>query len=315
MSRTKIEWATDVWNPVRGCSRVSEGCRHCYAERQANRFWPEFAANGRWTGRVELLPDKLGDPLRWRKPRARVFVNSISDLFHEQLSNADIAAVFGVMAACQQHTFLVLTKRPKRMLDLFKWCRANAVHGCEKNSYPPEDWPFAVCMALRYEALVRNVNVGMGEQWPLPNVWLGVSVEDQKTADERMQTFMSTPAALRFVSYEPALGPVDFEPWMFPPPEEGGIDWIIAGGESGPGARPAHPDWFRRVRDDCEAASVPFFFKQWGEFVHRSALTDEQHREIDDAVNLAGNTAEFFGLGKTRAGRTLDGREHDEVPV
>lgn len=226
MTKTSIEWATDVWNPVTGCSKVSEGCRHCYAERVAGRFW----GDRKFTD-VRVHPERLDQPLHWKKPR-RVFVNSMSDLFHPVVDDDFIEDVFRVMARTPQHTYMVLTKRPEQMRAWFEG----------------------------YDA-VR----------PLPNVWLGVSVENQKAADERIPMLLGTPAAVRFVSCEPLLGPVKLVKWLpsydpmqhyARPVHEEKLDWVIAGGESGPGARPMHPDWARGLRDACVAAQVPFFFKQ-----------------------------------------------------
>ena len=283
---TKIEWTDCTWNPVRGCSRVSEGCRNCYAERVAARFSGEgerfhgFAerrdsdlnAGGgskpRWTGRVELIESKLTEPLRWRKPR-RVFVNSMSDLFHEALPDEAIDRVFAVMALAPQHTFQVLTKRPERMREYVK--RLPLLHlppiasgrGCDTDALYDQAY-----LALRSGAL--------------PNVWLGVSVEDQKTADERIPKLLSTPAAVRFVSYEPALGPVDFNldqfvPFSAPTPK---IDWIIVGGESGPGARPIDVAWVRSVVAQCKEAGVACFVKQLGAYPIVRHPTDQREVEF-----------------------------------
>lgn len=249
-----IQWTDRTWNPVRGCSRVSEGCRNCYAEKIAARFsdvgkpFYGFADIGtrkgeaRWTGKVALVPEKLDEPLRWRKP-ARVFVNSMSDLFHEKLPSRDIASVLAVITRTQRHTFQVLTKRPKRMLEYFTALAEK--HG--------------------------------GYAFVLPNLWLGVSVEDQATADERIPLLLQTPAAVHFVSYEPALGPVDFHIYLSTDATEdcpacgsvmgcdhGALDWLIYGGESGPGARPNDVAWARSARDQCKAAGVAFFCKQLG---------------------------------------------------
>lgn len=261
---SKIEWTESTWNPVRGCSRVSEGCRHCYAERLASRFsdvgqpFHQFVrthTNGepQWTGKVDLIEEHLKDPIRWRKPR-RVFVNSMSDLFHENLSDEAIDRVFAVMALCPQHTFQVLTKRPERMLE---WATRTRGNHC-----------------------VEALNIGRGNvrsgSWidPLENVWLGVSVEDQKTANERIPLLLSTPAAVRFVSYEPALGPVNFQQSAasyycdktviqeFKPLL--GVDWIIVGGESGPGARRFDIAWARNTVAECKEARVSCFIKQVG---------------------------------------------------
>lgn len=291
---TSIEWThmpgylPATWNPTRGCSRVSEGCRNCYAEIMAARFskpgqWGEGFAemrggDHRWTGRVELVEDKLLMPLKWRLPRC-IFVNSTSDLFHERLPDEAIDRVIAVMALCPQHRFLVLTKRPERMRQYMttevrgQWSgKAYVVEGGEGQLRPMTDVRFRM-MSVLCDMLSRAPSQainrasewqdahypggdGLVRKWPLPNVWLGASVEDQPMADERIPHLLATPAAVRFVSYEPALGPVDFQ---LGGERAGRLDWVIAGGESGPGARPAHPDWFRSVRDQCAAAGVAFF--------------------------------------------------------
>lgn len=259
MTDSKIQWTDKTWNPVRGCSRVSEGCRFCYAERQAARFsdpgqyahgFVKRTENGpRWTGKVELVPDKLEEPVRWKKP-CRVFVNSMSDLFHESLSDEAIVEVFSVMGCnrAQHHTFQILTKRPKRMREFArKW----------KNS----DLPGVACGDDQYDHERSDYT------WPLPNVWLGVSCEDQKTADERIPILLDTPAAVRFVSAEPLLGPIVFhrfnsDPTLGSPARK--PDWIIVGGESGPGARRCELSWVRWIKEQCENAGVPVFIKQLG---------------------------------------------------
>ena len=280
--KTAIEWTETVWNPVRGCTRVSEGCRHCYAERHALRFSGpgqpyeglvhKVGGEPRWTGQIRLVQEALTEPLRWRTPR-RVFVNSMSDLFHDGVPDDFIWEVFAVMAACPQHTFQALTKRPARMQAMLSY--AGAVHKLD-----------AACEGLAArQGWCHNDNW----TWPLPNVWLGVSVEDQNAAEQRIPLLLQTPAAIRWISAEPLLGPIDLDSesvsdllhalgcgyeggWRNCPEYlEGrtdcaGLDWVVVGGESGPGARPMHPDWSRRLRDDCVAAGVPFFFKQWGEY-------------------------------------------------
>lgn len=301
---TAIEWTDRTWNPVRGCSRVSEGCRNCYAERQAARFSNDpfmvgtlpplpfdgfaYRASGeaRWTGRVELIPEKLSEPLRWRKP-SRVFVNSMSDLFHESLAFEKIAAVFGVMAAAPQHTFQVLTKRPLRMREFFDWIER---HTRAHSTVPIQGAIHYAQKRIGHPAL-RDGDRVLSRPWPLPNVHLGVSVEDQATADERIPFLFDVPAALRFVSYEPALGPVDFtsidiigqrrkEPHPDDPivrldalrghvrgPDDMlgvRLDWVIVGGESGPNARPFDLEWARSVIAQGRTTSVPTFFKQAG---------------------------------------------------
>lgn len=305
--RTPIEWTDATWNPIRGCTRVSEGCRNCYAEVMAARFsdpgqWghglaervrlPGGKIDHRWTGNVQLVDTALDLPLRWRKPR-RIFVNSTSDLFHEAVPHDWIDQVFAVMALAPQHTFQVLTKRPERMRAYLQ--RAFSVH-C---------WGIAAFAAGRTKR--DDELIHMGVRNPLPNVWLGTSVEDQATADARIPHLLATPAAVRFVSAEPLLGPVDIEKakvasnpcdTLIP------LHWVIVGGESGPGARPMHPDWARSLRDQCVTAGVPFFFKQWGEFAPRMVANN-----IYDEL-----TEQPWRFGKRAAGRILDGRTWDQMP-
>jgi protein gp37 len=237
--RSAIEWTDATWNPVRGCDKVSPGCKHCYAEVFAER-WRGVPGHPFEQGfDLRLVPEALSKPLGWRAPR-RIFVNSMSDLFHEDIPDDYIGKVFDVMASCPQHQFQLLTKRAARM---FEWVNDN---------FHPH----------------------------LPNVWVGVSVENQKYADERIPYLMGTPAAVRFLSIEPLLGPVLLgEAW-----DPARINWVIVGGESGAGAREMKAEWVRSLRDECVAAGVAFFFKQWG------------------------------GVRKKIAGRTLDGRTWDAFP-
>lgn len=263
---SSIEWLArpgtkpETWNPVTGCTKVSAGCKHCYAEAVAGRFWakqypavvdpmPDSARafyeernNGAVADAIEKRPrrftdvmcheDRLALPLKWRTRRT-CFVNSMSDLFHEAVPNEFILNVFAVMAVASEHTFIVLTKRPERMRALLGAWRA--------------DEPAEI------------------HSWPLPNVWLGVSVEDQPTADQRIPLLLQTPAAVRVVSYEPALGPVD---WMrgehHGPARVACLDWVIVGGESGPKARPCDVAWIRSTVQQCREAHVPAFVKQLG---------------------------------------------------
>ena len=286
---TSIEWTDKTWNPVRGCSRVSAGCSHCYAEGVARRFagpgqpydgLVRIGKDGRpkaqWNGTVRFVPEHLADPMRWKKPR-RVFVNSMSDLFHEALTFEQIAAVFGVMSSAPQHTFQVLTKRPERARAFFDWLRhpgaADPHATCVWHAMAMTPWRPAGAYDHEWPAPLG------GGPWPLPNVWLGVSVEDQATADERIPTLLQLPAAVRWVSYEPALGPVDFARVRVPdapsPPSHATVlhafrgfgsrlDWIVVGGESGPGARPFDLSWARWTIEQCRAAGVPVFVKQLG---------------------------------------------------
>lgn len=300
--RTGISWTGRTWNPIRGCSRVSEGCRHCYAEVQAARIVrmgrgkptpydglvrmvrrPPSAAEGyrnerpmepRWTGEVVLDVAKLAEPMRWRQP-STVFVNSMSDLFHEKLTNEQIAAVFGVMATCPQHTFQCLTKRARRMREWFEWFRLQ----CDPRSGAETEVLIGYLLDEAPDSIGDRIFAGA--RWPLPNVWLGVSVENQDAADERIPDMLQTPAAVRFLSCEPLLGPVDLNRIQTPEATQGlhfsalheqhddcfhtspsQIDWVIAGCESGPGARPCDVEWLRALRDQCAAAGVPFFLKQ-----------------------------------------------------
>ena len=271
--KSGIEWTDATWNPVRGCSRVSQGCVNCYAEKVAARFdKPGLAYHGltnnkgRWNGVVRMVPEHLADPLRWQKPRM-VFVNSMSDLFHESLTNEQIAAVFGVMAAAPRHTFQVLTKRPARMLEWFQWVAEN---GGEVSTCT-----YAAVSAIEHFKLEGELRPPLwiaekSATWPLPNVWLGVSVENQQTADERIPLLLECPAAVRWVSYEPALGPVDFRDWTTQSISECmsrivlALDWIVVGGESGQGARPFDVSWADTLIGRCRIDGVPVFVKQLG---------------------------------------------------
>lgn len=507
---SKIEWCDATWNPVRGCSRVSSGCTRCYAETVAARFsGPGLAYEGlarrtasgeaRWTGEVRVVPEHLDDPLRWKRPR-RIFVNSMSDLFHERLTNQQIAVVFGVMAAAKHHTFQVLTKRPARMRDWFEWANAQRRYGGAESDPGEVMQCIAIDSGIKFKSLEEV-------PWPLPNVWLGVSVENQPAADERVPLLLQTPAAVRFLSCEPLLGVVDISTWLghypvheaesrnergsglsgssprgtsdrsgrpdmagheprrqpmvrqrddiqvrqatrrpsdwvvSPSPRDGeqqaiagsgtsagmeaflrsdtrwpdnqsqerrqgrqpssqlrtgdlfgtdyprlaspqgwadgpersaqrdveanrvpsernppsptswreaalnsgdvrhiaasgvenrsrgavGISWCIVGGESGPGARPMHPDWARSLRDQCKAAGVPFFFKQWGEWAPRRDGVFgplDVYMDDDGATTCPGGEPLLFRgqaimscVGKKAAGSLLDGVEHKAFPA
>ena len=212
-SNSSIEWTDATWNPVTGCTKISAGCKHCYAEKMAHRLKAMGVPRYRNGFELTLQPDVLDVPLSWRKPRF-IFVNSMSDLFHEKVPLDYLRRVFDVMNRCPQHTFQVLTKRPERAAELaaeFHWT---------------------------------------------PNIWFGTTVEAQEFIP-RIKFLVKTPSAVRFLSVEPLLGPIPRLPLQ-------GIDWVIVGGESGPGARPVQPEWVRQIRDRCLARSVPFFFKQWG---------------------------------------------------
>lgn len=287
-----IEWTDATWNPVRGCSRVSTGCRNCYAERMAARWSGEgqpykglawmSPTGARWTGRVQLVPELLEVPLRWRRPR-RIFVNSMSDLFHEALPFETVARVFDTMRLAPWHTFQVLTKRPSRMRDFVQHLRTTSTLPGLVDGDP------TAALASSH-----------------PNVWLGVSVEDKRVAAERVPLLLDTSAARRFLSCEPLLGPLDLTPWLSVP---NGLHWVIAGGESGKGARAMDPAWVRSLRDQCQAVGVPFFFKQWGDW----AEATERDRRLRPIITDSG--ARVVRVGKARSGRLLDGRTWDESPA
>lgn len=308
MGSTSIEWtrgddgaAGRVWNCLRGCSRTSPGCGGgtpgplkggCYAEAIAERFsgpgqpFEGFAERGKgWTRKVALIPDKLCEPLSWRKP-CRVFVNSMSDLFHEELKNEEIAAVFGVMAAAPRLTFQVLTKRAERMRDWFTWLTCEAKRLDQSNDFIVQQFAWRI-LGDRFP-LHHIKGTILARPWPLPWVWLGVSVEDQRRADERIPALLQTPAAVRWLSCEPLLGPVDLNSACWGEGAErpslevqarqvtrvGGrgwdagftpaqaLDWVVVGSESGRGARTMATDWARKIVDDCLGAAVAVFTKQ-----------------------------------------------------
>jgi len=340
MAASKIEWTDrSDWNPIRGCTRISPGCGGpgdhggCYAEAMAGRFskpgqWghgfaERTAKGGRWTGEVAIQWDRIDLPLRWRIP-AKIFASSTSDFFHAALEMGDVAQLFGVMIAAHHvrgHIFQVLTKRSDIMLAWLNesefWEIANAAAGAHvMERVDPLD---------RRSDDARATLDDYGPNNPPPGIWLGVSVEDQQRADERREDLRNTPAVVKFVSYEPALGAVDWSGWDF-------VDQIIGGGESGPKARPAHPDWFRNARDWCAVNGVAYFHKQNGEWVsvYDRDRDDPQWNKVPKPgdwdrkrwLNLAGGQG-FHGdklnmmqkVGKKAAGRFLDGVEHNGMPA
>lgn len=289
---SRIEYET--WNPVTGCSKVSQGCKYCYAER----VWPRLSGNpktvyyGREFTDVRCHQERLELPLLWKKPR-RIFVNSMSDLFHPDVPSGFILSVLHTIAVAKQHTFQMLTKRPERMAEL-----ANGI------------------------AILNGGHI--------PNLWLGVSVEDQATADERIPVLLKTPAAVRWVSVEPLLDKVDlfeFLPGRWITPDFPSLDWVVVGGESGSLARPMHPGWVRGIRDQCQSTKVPFLFKQWGEWAPTQAEPIRgQHTggglffRPDGSLGSQGDwwdgrAAGMDKVGKKLAGRQLDGVIHDEYPT
>jgi protein gp37 len=309
--KTGIEWTDATWNPVTGCTEVSPGCDHCYAKTFAERW---RGTPGHYFERgfdVQLRPDKLDQPLRWRKPR-KIFVNSMSDLFHDAVPDDYIARVFAVMAYSYWHTFQILTKRHGRMRSLLSSPEFIELFDREFCKIP--DWNDRY-PDLEFVPAGHNDHLMNG---PLTNVWGGVSAEDQKRADLRIPALIETPLAIRFVSAEPLLGPIQMDNWlaMYPENEDGeqypgDLDWVIVGGESGRGARPMHTDWARSLRDQCVEAGVAFLFKQWGEHVTVGQMTAEA------AAKYSGPAwpDDFpWRIGKKAAGRELDGRTWDQYP-
>ncbi len=361
MPKTKIEWTEYSWNPVTGCTPISEGCQNCYARRMANRLRGRCGYPAEEPFRVTLHSERLEEPFKLRKPR-KVFVCSMSDLFHENVPDEFIADVFGVMAvACENfcgtndgkkqigtyktswgkeypvytpnyysgpHTFLVLTKRPDRMRTLL-----TSYHFRRKVAKSAFKWAMN-----RVDAGYLSERIDHQRLWPLPNVWLGVTAENQARADERIPILLQIPATVRFVSVEPMLGPVDLSlsdgvdlsmsvgTGLKPGKSYliNSLDWVICGGETGPGARPMHPDWVRSLRDQCQDAGVPFFFKSWGEWSADYTEHDKRGVVAFDGWWSEGwpfgygldhpNSIEVYKVGKKRAGRLLDGRTWDEMP-
>jgi protein gp37 len=309
---------------------VSAGCDHCYIDRtppfrmQGRRF--DKPGGGGTTG-VRLHPERLEIPLHWRKPR-RIFVNSLSDLFHDDVPDGFIGSVFDVMARTPRHTYQLLTKRPGRARSLLnRWADPDRLVGSTR----------AAASFRRYDAMWSEP-----DRWPLPNVWLGVSAEDQRWADIRVPLLLQTPAAVRWVSAEPLLGPLDLSPYMSGSEHHGpwfsveggtlcscrapvdgnerctapGLDWVVAGGESGRDARPMRPEWAAGLRDQCAEAGVPYFFKQWGDVVwDADHLPDDTVRAVDNRWNLGSQVPWPLRVGKKAAGRLLDGRTHDDYPA
>lgn len=311
-ANSNIEWTDRTWNPITGCTRVSAGCDNCYAVTMTKRLEAMGQTEkygglvnlgkGHFNGTVKCHENALLDPLKWRKPQ-KVFVNSMSDVFHKDVPFEFIFKIFAVMALCPQHTFQVLTKRPERMAEYFAYLRCLAMSRAVDPSVT--------------EAIQDRIDDNpISLEWPLPNVWLGTSVEDRRVI-HRIDELRKEPAAVRFLSLEPLigdLGTINLE----------GIHWVIVGGESGTNARPMHPDWARSLRDQCQAAGVPFFFKQWGEWqIARdyvpAALNDTNRFRFVDHFGRGDvyggpDCAVMECVGKHRAGRLLDGRTWDEFP-
>lgn len=279
-----------------GMHEKSYGCRNCYAERMANRLAGRFGYSKYFPFSVTIHEDKLEKPLHWKKPR-RIFVCSMGDLFHENIPFEFIKRVWNIIEQCPQHTFQILTKRPLELIAFTKWMAGD------------DDMSIA--------------------HWPR-NCCLGVSVENQGAADARIPILLQIPAAVRFVSVEPMLGPVDLtrvvydntsvidtlnglHGWPMPHAKGPKLDWVICGGESGPGARPMHPAWVRSLRDQCHGTGTPFFFKQWGEWVPVELRVNDSGIQGKQWYNFDPDTA-VCRIGKKKAGRLLDGREWNQYP-
>jgi protein gp37 len=370
---SKIEWTDATWNPIKArlydedrasprigfhCEKVSTACANCYAERMNMRgIFTGLPYEKRSRRAVDIFLDEktLLQPLHWKRPR-RIFPCSMTDLFGEWVSDAMLDRIFAVMALCPQHIFQVLTKRPQRMRYYIESARVRAPS-------VNEAVPGVAALAMRSGCWADAQYLGPAASgnfvidWPVPNVWLGATAEDQETANARIPILLQTPAASRFVSCEPLLGPVDLtritNPHTGPAPENGEIldalcgriaewpsfggvraaaaklDWVICGGESGPHARPMHPDWARALRDQCAAAGIGFFFKQWGmwkpldQFEKCYAIKAGAHCVVSRDgqfvidTDIADPPRAVFALrvSKKAAGRLLDGIEHNEFPA
>lgn len=334
---TKIEWATDTWNPITGCTKISEACQNCYAERMSKRLAGRCGYPKDEPFKVTLHPERLEEPFGWRKPR-RVFVCSMGDLFHEDVPEKFIYDIWDVMVLNKQHIFLVLTKRPDRMKSFIEKVMTNRMN-----------------YASTFGNTLEGKEARRWAQKPVQNIWLGVTAENQARADERIPILLQIPAAVRFVSVEPMLGPVDLSlsdgvdlsmsvgTGLKPGKSYliNSLDWVICGGETGPGARPMHPDWVRSLRDQCQAAGVPFFFKSWGEWapskpfvidhaerIERGLPSVQKYLILDSGLSEEdmkrdrGIRAAICGragitmakVGKRSAGRLLDGQEWNQFP-
>lgn len=391
---TSIEWADKTWSPIIGCDRVSPGCDSCYAIttahiRKSNPH-PDIAAafagtthktDGRidWTGQINHLEDRLAQPLAkdWQKP-LKIFVNSQSDLFHKDVDTDFIAKVFAIMALTPQHEYQILTKRHARMRSvLTDICTCGNGHAPGTHFRSRMAWAVSKANPDRIPGVPDDAEQRVNDApWPLPGVWMGVSVENQHWANIRIPALLDTPAAVRWISAEPLLGPVDLygdlrndvyrctcgswerdgnvhtlcpdcgQAWRYKP-GDARINWVVAGGESGPKARPMHPDWPRSLRNQCALAGVPYLFKQWGTWGVDAPLDDQgrilntrrglgitvandgtvyqpgdlsypdgpRYGEAIRAGHDRSHLAGMYRLGKKKAGRELDGRTHDEFPV
>lgn len=348
MSKSKIEWCDRTWNPITGCTKVSPGCANCYAERMSKRLAGRCGYNSENPFQITKHADEVFlQPIRWRKP-SRIFVCSMGDLFHEDVPDTWIAAVIAVMAMTyyhtgkmrdvgggasvaifrQRHTYMILTKRPERMKKIF-----SALFMPDSKV---EKFAAYMCQQLARklgQPFWMNAPFTLGSWMAdgMPGLWLGVTAENQEQADKRIPILLQIPTVKRFVSVEPMLGPVDLQYYLdeYAMCEAIGsstiLDWVICGGESGPGARPMHPAWVRSLRDQCQAAGVTFLFKQWGEWYPREDIPYEWDRIPGEGrftiINHTGgcgyhgtNAIWTHHIGKKKAGRLLDGQLWDQYP-
>lgn len=353
---SKIEWTDRTWNPVIGCSEISPGCTNCYAARMAHRLAGMPHTKERyqgltkrigekqrivWNGELRTVWDVMLEPANRTIP-TKYFVGSMTDLFHSLVEFETLATIFAVMALCPQHTFQVLTKRPHRAVEFFDWAdkyrkidrmAEGILHANPDLFYEKEliinqsgDYLKAPGANVKKHLLKsgwgfnmeRSVNYDYYGRRPYPHIWIGTSIEDNDR-EGRIANLLEIPAAVRFLSCEPLLGavtlPVDCSDGS------GFVDWVIAGGESGPGARPCHPDWIRSLRDQCAQMRTPFFFKQWGEYLPISQASEVLYGPMSDEVadkalrQVKGPHDNFYyKLGKKLAGHRLDGVEHLEFP-
>jgi len=350
-AKHKIQWLNipgfqgKTWNPLLGCREKSEGCDNCYAVKQAFRLAhmgqerymdvTMFPEKG-WNGKSLKVGTAINAPFKWKSPSV-IFVCSMGDLFFDKHKFTDIDEIFAVMASNPQHIFIVLTKRPQRMLKWFNWKDTSwdneGMRGDERIRY--------------YCWHNHGVKIESKDwKWPLQNVWIGVTAENQKQANKRLPVLTKVPSAVKFVSIEPMLEPVDVSLWQYTgfdePPYDDVINWVICGGESGHNARPLHPDWVRSVRDNCEKTGTPFFFKQWGEYLfieetaqppfYRAPNTGDEfdgnginfydpetcepgkwmgHKFIEDLDTLGGM---YWNAGRKLTGNLLDGKTHENYP-
>lgn len=347
---SKIEWThrpctkSEVLNPITGCDKISRGCKFCYAEVMHKRLTgmgqPKYQQP--FLGHVKFWPDELAKPFKWKKPRT-VFLNSMSDIFHKDVTVQQIAQIYAMMALTPKHTYIVLTKRSNRALDVLNGSEFFDAYVDAVNNSLITTWNTQVLCEEDLEKI-----------WPLKNVWQGVSVERQEE-DHRIDELANTPAHIRVVSYEPAVGPLDLSkyfglyqveehgPWHLRVGSRwaGSPDWVIYGGESGHKASPAHPDWFRTVRNQCNAAGVKQFFKQWGEWAPDSHVSFNGpffiHGVDHRLVNIDGKSWPYIDMlsteedtcpltkqdnahwmakvGKHASGNFLDGVQHLEFPA